>query len=109
MNAQTEIDTGTALAIPEGRSLAAMFSEPSQVDDLIARLEAEALSHAPDLTTAKGRKAIASLAYKVAQSKTALDKAGKSPTDEAPSLTDDEEARIRREIEEENQRQAEGV
>jgi hypothetical protein len=30
-------------------------------------------------------------------------------TDDAPSLTDDEEARIRREIEEENRRQAEGV
>lgn len=83
MNDQTEIETGTALAIPEGRSLAAMFSEPKQVDDMISRLEAEALSHAPDLTTAKGRKAIASLAYKVAQSKTALDKAGKGLTDDA--------------------------
>lgn len=83
MNDQTEIETSTALAIPEGRSLATMFSQPSQVDELIARLEAEALSHAPDLSTAKGRKAIASLAYRVAQSKTALDKAGKSLTDEA--------------------------
>lgn len=34
---------------------------------------------------------------------------GLPPTDEAPSLTDDEEARIRREIEEENRRQVEGV
>lgn len=98
MNDQTEIDTGTALAIPEGRFLAAMFSEPSQVDDLIGRLEAEALSHAPDLTTAKGRKAIASLAYKVAQSKTALDKAGKSLTDEARAqiaVVDAERRKIR--------------
>lgn len=98
MNDQTEIDTGTALAIPEGRSLAAMFSEPSQVDELIGRLEAEALSHAPDLTTAKGRKAIASLAYKVAQSKTALDKAGKSLTDEARAqiaVVDAERRKIR--------------
>lgn len=88
MNDQTEIETGTALAIPEGRSLVAMFSKPSQVDDLIARLEAEALSHAPDLTTVKGRKAIASLAYKVAQSKTALDKAGKSLTEDAQKQID---------------------
>ena len=83
MNEVTKPDQSTALAIPEGRSLAAMFSEPSQVDDLITRLEAEALSHAPDLSTAKGRKAIASLAYKIAQSKTALDKAGKSLADDA--------------------------
>lgn len=98
MNDQTEIDTGTALVIPEGRSLAAMFSEPSQVDELIGRLEAEALSHAPDLTTAKGRKAIASLAYRVAQSKTALDKAGKSLTDEARAqiaVVDAERRKIR--------------
>lgn len=88
MKDQTEIETGTALAIPEGRSLVAMFSKPSQVDDLIARLEAEALSHAPDLTTVKGRKAIASLAYKVAQSKTALDKAGKSLTEDAQKQID---------------------
>jgi hypothetical protein len=98
MNDQTEIDTGTALAIPEGRSLAAMFSQPSQVDDLISRLEAEALSHAPDLTTAKGRKAIASLAYRVAQSKTALDKAGKGLTDDARAqiaVVDAERRKIR--------------
>lgn len=98
MTDQTEIDTSTALAIPEGRSLAAMFSEPKQVDDLISRLEQEALSHAPDLTTAKGRKAIASLAYKVAQSKTALDKAGKSLTDEARAqiaVVDAERRKIR--------------
>lgn len=34
---------------------------------------------------------------------------GLPPTDDTPSLTDDEEARIRREIEEENRRQVEGV
>lgn len=83
MTDQAEINTSFALVIPEGRPLAAMFKEPSQVEDLIGRLEAEVLSHAPDLSTVKGRKAIASLAYKVAQSKTALDKAGKSLTDEA--------------------------
>jgi len=34
-------------------------------------------AHVPDLTTASGRKAIASLAYKIARTKTAIDDAGK--------------------------------
>lgn len=76
MNEMTE--TGTALALPEGRDLALIFRASDQMDALIGRIEAEVRSHAPDVTTAKGRKAIASLAYKVAQSKTALDEAGKA-------------------------------
>lgn len=76
MNEMTE--TGTALALPEGRDLAVIFRASDQMDALIGRIEAEVRSHAPDVTTAKGRKAIASLAYKVAQSKTALDEAGKA-------------------------------
>lgn len=75
--------TETALAIPTGTNLTAMFSQPEQVDELIGRIEAEVRSHAPDVTTAKGRKAIASLAHTVARSKTALDGAGKSLTDDA--------------------------
>jgi hypothetical protein len=76
MNEMTE--TGTALALHEGRDLAVIFRASDQMDALIGRIEAEVRSHAPDVTTAKGRKAIASLAYKVAQSKTALDEAGKA-------------------------------
>lgn len=90
--------TGTALALPEPRALAAMFAQPEQVDALIDRIEAEARSHAPDLTTAKGRKAIASLAYDVARSKTALDNAGKGLTDEARkqiAVVDAERRKIR--------------
>lgn len=71
------------VAMPTGSHLSAAFSTASEIDALISRIEAEARSHAPDLTTGKGRKAIASLAYRVAQSKTALDKAGKSLTDDA--------------------------
>lgn len=77
MNEQAEIDTSTALAIPEPASLQVMFQKPDQITAMIERIEAEARAHAPDLSTVKGRKAIASLAYKIAQSKTALDKAGK--------------------------------
>jgi hypothetical protein len=44
-----------------------------QVDRLVDVIEKEVLSIVPDTTTAKGRKEIASTAYKVAQSKTYLD------------------------------------
>ena len=64
--------------------LVALFkSGADQIDPLLSRIEAEVRAHAPDTTTNKGREAIASLAYKVSRSKTALDGAGKSLTDEA--------------------------
>lgn len=43
----------------------------------------EVEAHKPDLGTEKGRKAIASLAYKVTRTKTALDNAGKQLNEEA--------------------------
>jgi colicin import membrane protein len=48
------------------------------VSKILADLEGEVRSVVPDLSTAKGRKEIASLAYKVSQSKTALDGLGKN-------------------------------
>jgi colicin import membrane protein len=48
------------------------------LDDLLARIRAEVAPIVPDLTTASSRKEIASLAYKVARSKTAIDDAGKT-------------------------------
>ncbi len=71
-----------ALALPEGTALVALFKTENGLDPLIARIAAEVRSHKPDLTTAKGRDAIKSLAYKVARSKTMLDDAGKMLTDE---------------------------
>jgi len=47
------------------------------VTQIIAQIEKKAREHEPDLTTAKGRKAIASNAQSVASSKTFLDKQGK--------------------------------
>lgn len=98
MNDLSPTDSGTALALPTGTALTAMFAKPEQVDDMITRIEAEVRSHAPDLTTTKGRKAIASLAHTVARSKTALDGAGKSLTDEARkqiAVVDAERRKIR--------------
>jgi colicin import membrane protein len=49
----------------------------AKFDALYAHIAAEVAAHQPDLTTETGRKAVASLAYKVARTKTAIDDAGK--------------------------------
>jgi colicin import membrane protein len=51
------------------------------IGPILAMIEAEVSSEVPDTTTAKGRKAIASNAYKVSQSKTLIDQMGKGLTD----------------------------
>lgn len=76
-------DTSTALVIPEKTELAAIFRAENGIDPIIAKIAAKVREHKPDLSTDKGRKAIASLAYAVARSKTALDEAGKQLNEEA--------------------------
>ena len=49
----------------------------AKLDDLLAEIRKEAVSLVPNVDTAAGRKEIASQAYKVARSKTAIDDAGK--------------------------------
>lgn len=78
MNAQP--DTGTFLTAVD--DLPAAIQSADKLEALLARVEAQARAHVPDLTTEAGRKAIASNAYKVATSKTALDKAGKALTED---------------------------
>ena len=48
------------------------------VDPILKAITDEVRSQVPDTSTDKGRKAIASLAYKVSQSKVLLEAAGKS-------------------------------
>ncbi len=48
------------------------------LDDLLARIRAEAVTLVPNVKTLTGRKEIASIAYKVSRSKTAIDDAGKA-------------------------------
>ena len=59
----------------EKKNLELVFS-PNGCDDIIDRIKKEVSGHEPNLTTVGGRKEIASLAYKVRQSKTVIDKAG---------------------------------
>ena len=53
---------------------------PGGLDSVIAAIEEKARQHVPDLSTAKSRKAIASIASQVARSKTWLDGMGKDLT-----------------------------
>jgi len=53
-----------------------LFSDDS-LDALLEKIKQAATADEPDVSTEKGRKAIASIAYNVARSSTAIDKAGK--------------------------------
>lgn len=60
----------------------ATFTDPDQFEVLYSKILDAVKNHVPDVTTKTGRDAIASLAYKVARTKTALDNQGKALTDE---------------------------
>lgn len=68
MSELAKIETITAVQV---------FSVEGGAEKIVAGIEAEVSSLAFDVTTAKGRAEIKSLAYKIAQSKTALDALGK--------------------------------
>jgi hypothetical protein len=76
-------ETGTALALPANTELAVLFRQENGLDPILSRIVEEVRSHVADTSTAKGRDAIKSLAYKVSRSKTALDDAGKRLNEDA--------------------------
>lgn len=61
---------------------AEVFTDDKQFDELFAKVKEAVDGHVPDTTTKTGRDAIASLAYKVARTKTALIGQGKKLTEE---------------------------
>jgi DNA repair exonuclease SbcCD ATPase subunit len=62
---------------------AMVLLEPVKFDQFYDEVAREVRSHVPDLTTNKGREAIASLAMKVSKTKTAIDDARKGLTEDA--------------------------
>ncbi|EJD6541496.1 cell envelope biogenesis protein TolA [Providencia rettgeri] len=79
------------LVVIEKSTALEAFKSSDSVEDIIRKVEQEVNSFIPDVSTAKGRKEIASLAYKVAQSKTYLDGLGKdlvAELKEIPKLID---------------------
>lgn len=60
-----------------------VLTDKQKYSDFYKAMKAECEAHVPDLSTETGRKKIASLAYKVARTKTAIDDAGKKLNEEA--------------------------
>lgn len=89
----------TDLVVIEKKNAMAVFTNNDQLDPLIELIEKEARSLVPDVTTKKGRDAIASMAHKVARSKTYIDNAGKDLIAELKALPKqiDESRRVVRE------------
>ncbi|MDN5416806.1 MAG: hypothetical protein L0G09_05125 [Acinetobacter sp.] len=65
------------LQVLEQNVIVSAFNNANGIQAIVDQIKAQVSSIVPDVTTAKGRKEIASLAYKVAQSKTAIDAEGK--------------------------------
>jgi len=84
--------------LPARENAVQVFSAPNGLDPFLAQIRAEIDAFVPDVSTKKGRDAIASMAYKVAKSKTALDGLGKELVAELkqiPALIDAERKRMR--------------
>lgn len=89
----------TDLVVIEKTNALAVFTSQEKLDPLIEAIEKEVRSLVPDLSTKKGRDAIASMAHKVARSKTYIDNAGKDLVAELKALPKqiDESRRLVRE------------
>ena len=89
----------TDLVVIEKQNAVAVFTTKEQLDPIIEAIEKEARSLVPDVSTRKGRDAIASMGHKVARSKTYIDNAGKDLVAELKALPKqiDESRRIVRE------------
>ncbi|HEN3580044.1 TPA: hypothetical protein U5D98_003296 [Yersinia enterocolitica] len=68
--------TGLSIVI-EAKNALAVFTQPDHIESILQQVEKEVNSFVPDVSTKKGRDAIASLGLKVAKAKTYLDGLGK--------------------------------
>lgn len=86
------------IALPPSETALQVYSTPMGLDPFLAQIKAELDAFVPDVTTKKGRDAIASIAYKVAKGKTALDNIGKdlvADLKDVPKKIDAERKRMR--------------
>ncbi len=93
MSAETQL-----VEVPAKETALKVYSSANGLDPFLAKIRKEIDSFVPDVTTRKGREAIASIAYKVARSKTALDNVGKelvAELKEVPKKVDAERKRMR--------------
>jgi hypothetical protein len=76
------------LIVIEPEKALTVFTTEKALEPYLKLVKAEIDKHVPDTSTKKGREAIASLAYKVAQVKSAVDKIGKDLKDEQKKIPD---------------------
>lgn len=77
----TATETTDLVLIPQGTALE-VFTTPGALAPYLERIREMTANQVPDLSTVKGRKAIASLAHQVARSKSYLEGIGKALADE---------------------------
>ena len=84
--------------VPPKETALQVFQQPNGMDPYLQKIRAEIDAFAPDVSTRKGREEIASIAHRVARSKTALDGVGKelvAELKEIPKKIDAERKRVR--------------
>ena len=84
--------------LPARETAVQVFSTMNGLDPYLFQIRSEIDAFVPDVSTKKGRDSIASMAYKIAKSKTALDGMGKELVAELkqiPALIDAERKRVR--------------
>lgn len=94
-----EMSEATEIAVvPTKENALQVFQAANGLDPYLAKIREEIDGFIPDITTAKGRQAIASIAHSVARSKTTLDNIGKELVAElkdVPKKIDAERKRMR--------------
>lgn len=93
MSAQTEL-----AVVPPQETALAVYSTPNGLEPWLQQIRSKIDGFTPDISTRKGREAIASMAYAVARSRTALDDVGKklvADLKEVPKKIDAERKRVR--------------
>ncbi|WP_330113959.1 hypothetical protein SA496_14395 [Pseudomonas sp. JS3066] len=93
MSAEMQLAT-----VPPKETALQVYSAENGLEPYLQQIRAEIDAFVPDISTRKGREAIASIAYKVARSKTALDNVGKdlvAELKEVPKKIDAERKRMR--------------
>lgn len=77
MNIATPTEPTQLVTIPADTAYS-VFTADNAVDPILARVRKEIDALVPDITTAKGRKAVASMAYTISQTKSYLEEIGKA-------------------------------
>ena len=77
-----------SLIVAEKLDMAVLFTK-NGMDKILNEIETKAMAHVPDISTDQGRKDIASMAHKVARSKTLIDDMGKARIADAKKIVDE--------------------